>query len=261
MRRLVPAALLGGVVAVALAGARFHSTRMVTPYDLADRSVEEVAAEGRALRLEPVKVGTLTALMRRPASGHAWFLYWAGNTSTYFKEAMSTIAGLELPPDVGVLVVAPPGYDSEGHPSPEGVERDAVLARDWLVQQEGAQQIVTGGFSMGIYSALVAAEKDVLAVVTLGNAAVFEASRASPFIRLQEPDRYKVRPRPPKVPALVIQGELDEPEEGRVVAKWLGARLVVLPGVGHVETQTDPLALKEASAFIQHWLERPEAWR
>ncbi len=244
------------VVVVALLGLglgvkRYRSTAMVSPYDLATRPLSEVAAEGKVLGLEPVKVGTLTALMRRPVSGHAWLLYWGGNTSTYFKEAVGTIAGLRLPPEVGVLVVAPPGYDCEGHPSPQALERDAVLARDWLKQQEGAERIVTGGFSMGIYSALVAAEKDVRATVVMGTASVFEASAAGPLIRLEEPDRYRIRKDAPKVPALVIQGEYDEPGQGEAVAAWLGARLLKLPGVHHVETQRSPAGLREASEFIQ----------
>ena len=251
MRRLAVGALVAGLAVLGLGVKRYRSTALVTPYDLATRPLSEVAAEGKPLGLEPVKVGTLTALIRRPVVGHAWLLYWGGNTSTYFKEALGTIAGLELPPEVGLLVVAPPGYDSEGHPSPQTLERDAVLARDWLKQQEGAERIVTGGFSMGIYSALVAAEKDVRATVVMGNAEVFEASDASPFIRLQEPDRYRIRKAPPKVPALVIQGEHDELEQGKAVAAWLGARLLVIPGAHHVETQRHPEALKQASEFIK----------
>ncbi len=251
MRRLAGAAVVAAVIGLGLGLKRYRSTAMVSPYDLASRPLSEVAAEGKPLGLEPVKVGTLTALIRRPVSGHAWLLYWGGNTSTYFNEALGTIAGLELPPEVGLLVVAPPGYDCEGHPSPEALERDAVVARDWLEQQEGAERIVTGGFSMGIYSALVAAEKDVRATVVMGNAVVFEASDASPFIRLMEPDRYRIRPEPPKVPALVIQGEHDELEQGKAVAAWLGARLLVLPGVQHIETQRHPEALRQAGEFIK----------
>jgi hypothetical protein len=255
VRHVLPVVLVAAVLGVGLAGARYRSTRGVTPYGLANRPLSEVAEEGSALGLTPVKVGTLTALMSRPSSGHAWLLYWGGNTSTYFKEALLTVKGLELPANIGVLVVAPPGYDSEGHPSPAGIERDAVVARDWLRQQEGAQRIVTAGFSMGIYSALVAAEKDVRATVILGTAMVFEASDASPLIRFQEPDRYRVRSRPPRVPGLVIQGELDEQRQGREVAAWLGARLVVVPGAGHVESSQHPAALKQASTFIQQSLE------
>ncbi|MDP2271778.1 MAG: hypothetical protein Q8K32_13650 [Archangium sp.] len=254
MRGLAVAGIVAVVVGLGLGVKRYRSTATVTPYDLATRPLSEVAAEGKPLGLEPVKVGTLTALIRRPVSGHSWLLYWGGNTSTYFREALGTIEGLQLPPEIGLLVVAPPGYDSEGHPSPASLERDAVLARDWLKQQEGAERIVTGGFSMGIYSALVSAEKDVRATVVMGTASVFEASDASPFIRLKEPDRYRIRKEPPKVPALVIQGEHDELEQGKAVAAWLGARLLVLPGVHHVETQRSPEALRQASEFIQKYL-------
>ena len=255
MKRALVAVAFAGLVFIALVGVRYRSTALVSPYDLANRSEAEVSDLGRPLGFATVKVGTLTALIRRPASGHSWLLYWGGNTSTYFTEALGTIAGFALPGEVGVLVVAPPGYDSEGHPSPAGLERDAVLARDWLRQQEGAEKIVTAGFSMGIYSALVAAEKDVLATVVMGNAAVFEASDPGRLIRLREPDQYRIHAAPPKVPALVIQGELDELAQGRQVAAWLGARLVVLPGVGHVETQKNPVALREASRFIQDALQ------
>lgn len=250
----MPVALVAAVLGVGLAGARYRATSGVTPYGLAHRPLSEVAQEGSALGMTPVKVGTLTALIRRPSSGHAWFLYWGGNTSTYFKEALLTVKGLKLPADIGVLVVAPPGYDSAGRPSPQGIERDAALARDWLRQHEGAERIVSGGFSMGVYSALVAAERDVAATVILGAAMVFEASEASPLIRLYEPDRYQVRVKPPRVPGLVIQGELDDLQQGREVAAWLGARLVVVPGAGHVESSQHPAALAQASAFIQQSL-------
>ena len=251
MRR---AALLLLTVGLLLVGLRVSSTTRVTPYDLASRSVEENAAMGRPEGLEPVKVGSLSALMRKPVRGHAWLLYWAGNTSTYFKEATATIGALQLPPEIGVLVVAPPGYDSEGHPSPQELERDAVKAREWLRREQGAERIVTGGFSMGMYSALVAAKQDVAATFVMGTAKTFDANDASPLIRIVLSDRYQVRAAPPKVPALVIQGECDFPDQGRQVAAWLGARLVLIPGIGHVETQRHPLAILEARAFIEQAL-------
>lgn len=246
--------LVVAAVALAVAGmlvSRYRANRMVSPYEYELRPLSEVAAEGKRLGLEPVQVGTLRALMRRPASGHAWLIYWGGNTSSYFKHAVDTLVGFQLPPEIGVLLVAPPGFDSEGVPSPEGLDRDAVMVREWLKQHEAPERIVTGGFSMGIYPALVAAEQGVVATVVLGNATLFEAGYAGWMMHFREPDRYRIRATPPEVPALAIQGELDELQMGREVAQWLGAKLIVLPGVGHVETRTDPTALREASKFIQ----------
>lgn len=256
MRRLLLGllVLLAGVGGVK-AGRRYLSTATVTPYDLALRPVEENAAEGRRAGLTPVLVGPLRALIRRPTGGHDWFLYWGGNTSTYFQEVVDTLVALQLPAEIGVLVVAPPGYDSEGHPSPERVEADAVLAREWLRRQDGAARIVTGGFSMGIYSALAAAERDVLATVTLGNSMVFSAGGPGRLIRLRKPDFYRVPAAPPKVPMLMIQGERDEPVEE--IAAWSGAQVVRIPGVGHVATQTNPVAVREARAFILRSLQGP----
>lgn len=245
------------VAALVVAGmlvSRYRANRMVSPYEYEARPLAEVAAEGKRLGLEPVEVGTLRALIRRPSSGHAWLIYWGGNTAPYFKEALDTVVGLQLPPEIGVLVVAPPGYDSEGMPTPEGLERDAVLVREWLKQHEAPERIITAGFSMGIYPALVAAERDVVATVVMGNATLFEAGYAGWMIHFREPDRYRIRAAPPKVPALAIQGELDELKMGREVAEWLGAKMIILPGVGHVETRTNPTALREASAFIQEKL-------
>ncbi|MDP1825796.1 MAG: hypothetical protein Q8L48_21215 [Archangium sp.] len=242
------------VVALAVAGmlvSRYRANRMVSPYEYEVRPLAEAAAEGLRLGLEPVQVGTLRGLMRRPSSGHAWLIYWGGNTSSYFKHAVDTLVGFALPADIGVLLVAPPGFDSEGVPSPEGLERDAVMVREWLEQHEAAEKIVTAGYSMGIYPALVAAERGVVATVVMGSATLFEAGYPGWMMHFREPDRYRIRATPPKVPALAIQGELDELAMGREVAQWLGARLIVLPGLGHVETRTDPTALREASAFIQ----------
>lgn len=255
MKRLFAVVVVFLLAGSALVVRRYRGTRLVSPYDLAARSVEENAAEGKRAGLTPVMVGPLRALIRRPITGHAWLLYWGGNTDTYFKEAVETVTGLALPPELGVLVVAPPGYDSPGHPSPAQLERDAVMTRDWLRANEHAERIVTGGFSMGIYSALVAAEKDVVATVVMGNAPVFEAGEPGRLIRLRVPDYYRVRDAPPKVPALVIQGELDEPQLGREVAAWLGARMLVLPGVDHVSTQRDPTGLREMSSFVQKALQ------
>jgi pimeloyl-ACP methyl ester carboxylesterase len=88
----------------------------------------------------------------------------------------------------------------------------------------------------------------------MGNATVFEAGSAGWMMHFREPDRYRIRPTPPKVPALAIQGALDELKMGREVAEWLGAKMIILSGVGHVETRTDPTALREASKFIQESL-------
>lgn len=242
-------------LALAFATRRYLLTGVVTPYEFAHRSPEEVAAEGKRAGFEAIRVERQAALIRRPVSGDAWVLYWGGNTSTYFREAVQTIEGLQLPADVGVLIVAPPGYDSEGRPTPQALERAAADTRQWLRREEHARRIVTGGFSMGIYSALVAAERDVAGTFLLGASPVFEANDRGPFVRLQVPDYYRVKQRPPKVPALVIQGGLDEVENGREVATWLGARFLVVPGTNHVETQHSAAALRAARGFVEEVLQ------
>ncbi len=259
MRGVLVVAAVVLVGFTAFFGRRYRANGMTSPYDRSVRSVEENAVEGRRLGLAPVQVGPSRGLIRPPVRGHAWFLYWGGNTSTYFKDAVDAVAGFRLPPEIGVLIVAPPGFDSEGRPSPEGVERDAATAREWLRSQHGAEQIVVGGFSMGTYSALVAAESHVQAVVLLGVATLFEASEPGALLRFRQPDRYRLRASPPKVPALVIQAEFNDPgqTEGVAVATWLGARLVTIPGLRHEETPADPIARREAGAFIEAALAAP----
>jgi pimeloyl-ACP methyl ester carboxylesterase len=255
MKRVVRFALalaalgvLGGVWLVR----RYRSTIEVSPYDLAVRSVEDNAAEGARIGAKPVQIGTLRALLRPPRDGsHAWLMYWGGNTSTYFKESVDTVKALELPEEIGVLIVAPPGYDgSEGHPSPENVPVAAREARDWLVQHHHAEKIVTGGFSMGTLSAIAAATQ---ATFLLSAPTLFETGDPSRFIRLKTPVQYRPPRDAPKVDALVLHGEADDGfpiQMGRDVAAWLGGRFVALPGVGHVDLQTNAAAMKEARAFV-----------
>ncbi len=236
---------------------RYRATRDITMYLLLARPVEENAREGSRLGLEPVAVGPLRALVGRPSTGHAWFIFWGGNSATYFHDAVAVVEGFALPPEVGVLIVAPPGYDSEGHPSPAGLEHDAELVRAWVIEREGAERVVVGGFSMGTYSALVAAEAHVAGVVLVGASTDFGANDPGLFFRLKEPTRYVRREQPPRVPALVIQGDEDVPWEAQTVATWLGARLVLLPHTTHPGSQTHPVTQREAHAFIVKSLELP----
>lgn len=234
---------------------RYQVTREVSPYDLAVRSLDENAKEGKRIGATPVSIGSLRALMRPPREGASWLLYWGGNTSTYFQESVDTLEGLQVPPEIGVLVVAPPGYDgSEGHPEPEGVISAARAARDWLVREQKAERIVSGGFSMGALSALIAAEDPhVVATVLLASFTVFETGDPSRLIRFLEPVRYFPPSPMPKVKALVLHGEKDDgfaPQMGRDVATALGAEFVLVPGCGHVDLQTNAVGLARARAFI-----------
>jgi pimeloyl-ACP methyl ester carboxylesterase len=189
-------------------------------------------------------------------------LYWGGNTSTYFQESVDTLERLDLPPAVGVLIVAPPGYDgSAGHPEPEGVLAAARLARDWLVRERRAERVVTGGFSMGALSALIAAEDPhVVATVLLASFTVFETGDPSRLIRFLEPVRYFPPSSMPKVKALVLHGEKDDglaPPRGRDVATALGAEFVLVPDCGHVALQRNAVALARAKNFILGALSGP----
>ena len=257
-----------GVVAVLALGAvlfvrwRYQVTREVSPYDLAVRSIDENAKEGRRIGATPVAIGSLRALMRPPSEGASWFLYWGGNTSTYFQETVDTIEGLELPAHVGVLIVAPPGYDgSGGHPDPEVVIAAARLARDWLVREQKAERIVTGGFSMGALSALIAAEDaHVVATVLLASFTVFETGDPSRLIYFLVPVRYFPPSPMPKVKALVLHGADDDgfdPQMGRDVATALKAEFVLVPDCGHVALQRNAVALARAKSFILDALSGP----
>jgi|GEM_PF-5098483 pimeloyl-ACP methyl ester carboxylesterase len=248
--------VLGGAFGLFLVK-RYRANSVVTPYDLAVRTVEDNAREGAALGLTPVDAAGLRGLLRAPTEGHRWVLFWGGNTSTYFKEAVATVKGLSLPPEVGVLIVAPPGYDGEGHPSPEGIERDAPRVRDWLRAQHGAERVVGVGFSMGTYSVLFAAQQHVAAVALMGVATSFETGDRNWMVHFRTPVSYRLPPLAPRIPALVVQGEHDEPGQGPTVARWLGARLVIVPGITHEETPNDPVALREVRAFVLEALAAP----
>lgn len=255
MKRAVLAVVVLGLALSAWVRHRYAVTVEVSPYDLAVRSLEENAREAHRIGATPVQIGALRAVIRPPSEGHAWFLYWGGNTSTYFKESLDTIEGLKLPPEIGVLVVAPPGYDgSEGHPSPDAVSAAALDALHWLVREQHASAIVSGGFSMGALSAeLVAKEPPVVGTVLLASFTVFETGDPGRFIRLREPVRYRPPVDAPKVEALVLHGLSDDgfvPDMGREVAKWLGAEFHGVPDAGHVDLQTNAEALGAARQFI-----------
>ncbi|MFO0599047.1 MAG: hypothetical protein U0228_27305 [Myxococcaceae bacterium] len=266
MKQLVLVVLVLGAAAAAFVWSRYRGSVEVSPYDLADRSLEENATEARRINGTVVQLGGLRAIVREPVGTNAWFLYWGGNTSTYFKESLDTIAALELPESIGVLVVAPPGYDgSEGHPDPENVPRAAIAARDWLVNTKHATAIVMGGFSMGALSAIVAASPPITkGIVLLASFTFFDTGDPSRFIRLKVPVRYvpPLDQPPPAVKALVLHGEEDDgflPQMGKDVAKWLHADFAPIPGCGHVAIQTHPLAIKRARKFIVERLESSPA--
>lgn len=249
----------GALVLIGVAGLgllrRYRANQWVTPYDLADRSADEVAQLGAPLGARVVDAAGLRALLRAPTEGHRWLIFWAGNTSTYFAEAVASVRGLELPVEIGVLIVAPPGFDSPGMPTPERVEGDALGVVDWLRAQHGAQEIVTMGFSMGTFSALAAAQKKVRAVVLMGATTRFDTGPRNWLVHFRRPVQYGLPAVAPKVSALVLQGELDEPGQGPAVATWLGAKLVTLPGLTHEETPKDPHALQLAGQFIRSALQ------
>lgn len=252
MKPLVPVVLtalaLGGVALLLL---RYRQHGLVAPYSLVVRSVEDNAAEGRRLGLTPVSIGAQRALMRRPSSGKAWLLYWGGNTDSYFKEAVEGVAALSLPPEVGVLIVAPPGYDSEGRPSPEGVDRNALEAREWLRTTEGAEKIVLGSFSMGCFSVFAAAYAHVDGAMMVGVSDSLDMADPGRLMRLRTPDHYDRKAVAPTLPALIIQGTLDFPEEAHVVtAWWPGSREVMVPDAGHADSRLHPLAVREQRAFL-----------
>ncbi len=231
-------------------GYRRHLTRFVSAYELRERSLDEVAAQGRRAGLEVVQIGQTRGLIRRPSSGHRWLLYWGGNTTTYFESAVDVVAALALPPEVGVLIVAPSGYDSPGHPSPASVAREAVQARDWLRSHEGAQTLVLGSFSMGCYSVYAAADPQLAGAVMVGASDDLDLHDPSLFIRYLTPDAYRRAEIAPKVRSLVIQGSLDEPQYAAVVVAWLGGKQLTLEGVDHMQSRLHPTALREQRAFI-----------
>ena len=261
MRRRVWLAIvvlgLGGLTG-SVVRQRLHRTRWVTTYALAQRTIEENASEGRRAGLRPVQVGGQRGLLRPPSSGHDWFLYWGGNTASYFKEAVDVVAALELPPEVGVLIVAPPGYDSEGRPSPEIIEAEAVNAREWLRAQQGAQRIVLGSYSMGCFSVFAAAEAHVVGAVLVGVSEELQFGTPGPFIRLATPEVFARKPEAPVVSALVIQGDLDwPPEEPEVVAAWLNARRLMVPGATHEDSRLHPTVIHEMRDFVLAALSSP----
>lgn len=235
---------------------RYQQTRYVGAYTLVPRTVEENAAEGRAAGLTPVQVGPQRALLRAPKAGHDWLIYWGGNSETYFRDAVEVVRALELPEDLGVLVVAPPGYDSPGHPTPEGIALEAGRTVDWLRAQHGAERVVLASFSLGCFSVYAAAERGVAGAVMVGVSELITANDPGRFIRLREPHFYRRREPGPKVPSLVINGELDWPSDARIVSAWLGSRLVLIPGVDHQASRLHPVALSEARAFVLSTLGR-----
>lgn len=225
---------------------RYWQTRNVIPWERAVRSVEDTAAEGRRAALTVVRVGASRALIRRPREGHRWLLYWSGNSTTYFRNAVDVIERLALPPEVGVLIVAPPGLDSEGTPTAALVAREAVSAREWLRAEQGAEQIVVGSFSMGCYSVYAAAREHVVGAVVVGASEDLELSEPGRLFRLRSPTRFDRDPTPPPVPGVVIQGADDpyEPTESDVLLRWWPRlRRVTVPGVGHEGVRLAPQAI------------------
>ncbi|MFZ5442716.1 MAG: alpha/beta fold hydrolase [Myxococcota bacterium] len=229
---------------------RLQQTRFLVTYTLVTRSVEQNAAEGRAAGLEAIEVEGQRALIRRPASGHDWVVYWGGMTEEYFRESVEVLAALGLPADVGVLIVAPPGLDSPGHPSPEALARDAGRTLAWLDAKEHPAKVVLASFSFGCFSVYAAAERPVAGAVMVGVSELLAAHDPGRLLRLRTPDLYERKPTPPRVEALVIQGSLDWPGDAEIVSRWLGSKLVMLPGLDHAPSRLHPETIRLMREFI-----------
>lgn len=200
----------------------------------------------------------LRGLVRPPrGEGVPWVLFFQGNSQRLLAEGQEFLEAVAGAEDLGLAVVAWRGYDgSPGRPSRDALVSDAAATVRWLRANEalgGPLHLVA--FSLGTLPAVATAvdlkrappgqrptSLTLLAPYTALR--MFEPGLISRYLA-GEP--FDVRPflGRVEVPTLVVHGELDQVlpvAMGRVVSERIGggARLLILPGAGHLDLLADP---------------------
>jgi hypothetical protein len=269
-RWVVVVALLASALGVVSMKLRWPDTREPAPgpfiYDGAPLSPEaEARLTAGGWTLSAVEgPPRQRALVRPPTGGETrWLLFFGGNGPGYLAEARGVLESLDAGRGLGLVAVAPPGFDgSEGTPSPEALREASEAAARWLVRTHQPSALHLGGFSMGSHAALAAAHAlardgtPARSLVLLAPFTLMDVTDKGWWGRIRLPDRYDnlALATPGLPPARVLHGQADgalPPSHGEALARRLGATFQAFPGVGHSELLKHPAALAEARAALE----------
>jgi len=217
--------------------------------------------QARSIEVAPgIRLRGLLRPPTNPNSPGPWILFFNGNSGTMLQESQTVLSGLAPEPTWGEAVFAYRGYDgSDGKPDPQALSEDAWNIYQALLRDEklSPSSVHLVGFSLGtsLVAAVAARAHDrPPASVTL----------LAPMTQLNMGEKYQLfldRYETTKYldsisgPVLVVHGADDATlpvEYGRAVASQLGdrARLVILPGHGHLDLLSSPTAAQTVRAFI-----------
>lgn len=249
----------------------FENRRTVTPADF----------DVPGLRLEPLRIpidaGSLDAWWLPHEDPRGTVLYFGGQgfLMVHSRDLLAAFAALRL----NVLLFDYRGYGrSDGEPSVEGLERDALAAYDLLTEALGVDPatLVLHGHSMGSFLATATAEARPAAALVLESpiTSVRGLMRAlvppllRPIVRFEIDEvlaRQSNVARLPRLtlPTLVLVGAEDNVTPERLAQEVHEAsagqpkRLAVLPGRGHNDVVPSGAAHEVYEAFLREVLPTP----
>jgi hypothetical protein len=220
-------------------------------------------------RAETVAVAdgvVLRGLVRAPrAPGAPWVLFFQGNSKRLLGEGQEVLEALAGQDDLGLALFAWRGFDgSTGEPTKAGFTADALAALRWLqAHRAGDGPLHLLGFSLGTLPAVAAALEGAgepaarpRSLTLLAPFTVLEMHDAGPLRQKQNAEEWRLLPLVGglKLPTLVVHGTDDQTlpiEMGRAIAQAIpGAKLVEVPGQGHVPVMLDPRALAAVRAVV-----------
>jgi len=206
----------------------------------------------------------LTGLIRAPAApraGARWILFLPGNSSDLLAGFRTVLDPVCRSRDLGCAFWAYRGFDaSTGVPSPAALLADAERCWRRLLDRPGVdrQNVELWGYSLGsglavqLAARLCSAGAPPARVVLLSAYDRITVMRGGLLGRFQPSDVYDAMPAAPQVTCdvVLVHGTADDalPIAGaRALLRALGprARLVELPGKGHVDYLQDLESLAE----------------
>jgi hypothetical protein len=267
--KILVALVIGVALALALLGAKNRHRFRYVPTPLAPDGFAQLAARegfaGDEFAVEPGVV--LRGLVKAPASGaKGWLLFLPGNGGDMLRGAQDLLVRLAGDTGLGLAVWAYRGFDgSSGTPSVRAFADDVENLATRLREKFGAAPERTHlvSFSLGtalslrLAGLLAARGSPPASLVLLSPYDRIEVTRDTWWAPWSFSDVYDAlaHGNDCKAPALLVHGELDDAvpiTAARALATKMGARarLIELPGRGHVDWLSDESVLRQVRAFI-----------
>ncbi len=269
MLKILVAVLLGAAIALAVIAAKNRHRFRYQPTQLAAADFAQLAARPGFVADEfEVEPGvTLRGLVRQPTGKPgAWLLFLPGNGGDVLRGAQSLLERLAAGSGLGLAVWAYRGFDgSLGTPSAAAFAADSEKVYARLQTKHGAepQRIHLVSFSLGtalnlrLAGLATARGTPPASLVLLSAYDQIQVTQDAWWAPWSFADVYDAveQTRDSRVDTLLVHGTLDDAvpvAAARTLAAALGprARLIELPGRGHVDWLEDEAALTQIREFI-----------